>query len=157
MEENKNTQFVPGSGQVDYTRARWAPVINYVVRFENSILLVQRSQEANFYPGYWSGISGFLDDAKDFEEKVKEELKEELNISSDQIKTIRLGSIFHQDEPKYKKTWIVHPVLVDVTTNQVNLNNEGKAYQWVKHGDIGGFHLLPGFDRVLEELSCWLK
>jgi len=157
MGEDKKNQFIPKPGQVDYTHVRWTPVINCVVRFKNSILLVQRSEKVNFYPGYWNGISGFLDDAKGMEEKVKEELKEELDISSDQIKEIQAGRIFHQDEPKYKKTWIVHPVLVDVDTDRVCLNGEGKTYQWVKYGDMKDFCLLPGFDKVLRALSRLLK
>jgi len=88
-------------------------VVNCVLRHKGRILLVRRSNDLNFYPGYWNGISGFLDDHCSLEEKVAAEIREELGIPKSKIKRIQLGQIFDQGEPKYKKTWIVHPVLVE--------------------------------------------
>jgi isopentenyldiphosphate isomerase len=147
--------FKPKTGQIDYTNARWAPVINCVLRFDGKILLVQRSGELNFYPSYWNGISGFLDDQKSLNQKVFEELKEELGIPRAKIKKIQLGEIFDQEEPKYKKTWIVHPVLVDVKTNKIKLDWEAKNYKWLTLSEAEKLKLLPGFDKVLSKLSVF--
>ncbi len=144
--------FVPGPGQVDFSAARWAPVINCVVKHDDKILLVKRRQQLNFYPGYWNGISGFLDDARSLEDKVRDELREELGISPDQIVSLRRGAIFNQDEPKYNKTWIVHPVLVEVNTNRVQLDWEAEEYRWVSQDDVKTMKLLPGFEQVLKNL-----
>ena len=140
-------------GQIDYTNARWAPVINCVVKYKNKILMVQRSKDLNFYPGYWNGISGFLDDKRSFEKKVKDELKEELGLPSKNIIKIKLGEIFHQDAPKYKKSWIVHPVLVEVLDNKIKLDWEARNFKWVKLEDVKKLKLLPGFNDVLKKLS----
>jgi len=150
--KNKIPKFKVKPGQVDYTKARWAPVINCVVRHKNKILVVERNKNLNFYPGYWNGISGFLDDKKSLEEKVKDELREELGIERGKIKKIRLGEIFDQEEPKYKKTWIVHPVLVDVAINKIKLDWEAKNYKWIKPVEAKKLKLLPGFDKVLKKL-----
>lgn len=145
-------KFKPKPNQVDYTNARWAPVINCVVKYKDKILLVQRSNNLNLYPGYWNGISGFLDDNRSLEEKVKEELQEEVGIEQENIISIRLGEIFHENAPKYKKTWIVHPVLVEVAIDKIKLDWEAQNYQWVTLKEVKNFNLLPGFDRVLENL-----
>lgn len=150
-----STKFKPKLGQTDYTKARWAPVINCVLQYGNKILIVERSRKLNFYPGYWNGISGFLDDAKSIEEKVEEELEEELGIGEENILQIHLGEIFDQDEPEYKKTWIVHPVLVEVKTDKIKLDWEAKNYKWIEPGEAKNFNLLPGFEMVLEKLSVW--
>src|SRR3989338_2257419 len=81
-------KFKSKPGQIDYTNARWAPVINCVVKYRDKILVVQRSKDLNFYPGYWNGISGFLDDKRSFEQKVKDELREELGIAKNKIKNV---------------------------------------------------------------------
>ena len=146
-------KFKPKPGQVDYSRARWAPVINCAVRYKNRILMVQRSSGLNLYPGYWNGISGFLDDHRSLKEKVGDELREELGIAKNKIKSIKLGEIFDQEEPKYKKTWIVHPVLVEVTTDKVRLDWEAKNYQWLSVSSVRKLKLLPGFHEVLVKLS----
>jgi len=152
----KKSKFKLKPGQIDYTNARWAPVINCVVKYRDKILVVQRSKNLIFYPGYWNGISGFLDDKRSFEQKVKDELREELGIPNNKIKNIRLGEIFHQEAPKYKKSWIVHPVLIEVSGNKIKLDWEARNFKWVKLEDIKKLKLLPGFDDVLKKLSKWL-
>ena len=83
------------------------------------------------------------------------EIKEELGI--DKIKRIKLGEIFDQEEPKYKKTWIVHPVLVEVDTDNIKLDWEAQSYKWVTLKEAMKFKLLPGFDIVLKKLSLWIQ
>lgn len=149
--------FKPKAGQVDYTNIRFAPVINCVLKYKNKILIVKRSKKLNLYPNYWNGISGFLDDQQSLEEKVFEEIREELNIAKNKIKNIRLGEIFDQEEKKYKKTWIVHPVLVEIETNKIKLDWEAQDYKWATLSEVKKLKLLPGFDKILEKLAPWIK
>ena len=141
--------FIPSPGQIDYTHARFAPVINCVLRHDGKILLVRRSDNMHFYPGYWNGVSGFLDDKRSFEEKVKDELNEELGMEAKNIIAITRGPIFHREEPEYEKTWIVHPVLVDVATDSVTLDWEASEYRWIDPSEARALPLLPGFETVL--------
>lgn len=144
-------KFVPKPGQVDYTHIRWAPVVNCVVTYKGKILVLQRSSDLRLYPGYWNGVSGFLDDQKSLLNKVKEELREELGIPASKIASVRLGEVFDQEAPKYKKTWIVHPVLVEVLTDKVVLDWEARIYRWVTRTEARKLNLLPGFDLVLQK------
>lgn len=148
----KEKKFKPRKGQTDFTNIRWAPVLNCVLKYKNTILLVQRNKDMKLYPGYWNGISGFLDDNKGLEEKVYEELKEEIGLGKKAVVSIKLGQIFDQDEPKYKKTWIVHPVLVKVNTDKVKLDWEAQNYKWMSIKEAKKLKLLPGFEKVLESL-----
>ena len=141
--------FKPKDGQVDYTHIRYAPVINCVVRHNDKILIVQRSTKMNLYPNFWNGISGFLDDKKSIEQKVKDELREEAGLKESDIIAIHRGPIFNQEEEKYHKTWIVHPILVDVKTDKIKLDWEAQSYRWIKAEEAKNFDLLPGFDQVL--------
>ncbi|MDP6388003.1 MAG: NUDIX domain-containing protein [Candidatus Pacebacteria bacterium] len=149
-------KFKPKDGQIDYTNARWAPVINCVLKHKGKILLMQRSSELNFYPNYWNGISGFLDDSRDFGQKVKDEIQEEAGIDSKEIESIRLGEIFHQEAPEYKKTWIIHPVFVEVNTDKVIPDWETQDYKWIEPAEAKNYNLLPSFDTVLDKLSHWI-
>ena len=149
----KKIKFKPKPGQIDYTKARWAPVINCVVYYQGKILLVQRSKNLNFYPNYWNGVSGFLDDKKSLVQKAEEELKEELGIAKKQIKSLTMGEIFHQEAPKYKKTWIVHPVLVEMKSDKIKLNWETQDCKWTRLKDAKRMKLMPGFEKVLEKIS----
>lgn len=123
-------KFIPRPGQIDLTNVRRAPVINCVVKYKDKILIVQRSVE----------------------QKAKDEIKEELGKEEKDIITIHEGDVFEQEEPNYGKTWIVHPVLVDVNTDKITLDWEAERYKWIDVVDAAKFNLLPGFDRVLEVL-----
>ena len=144
--------FKPHRGQTDYTNVRWAPVINCVVKYGSKILVVKRSPDLNFYPGYWNGVSGFLDDHQSLTEKVYSELKEELGLTKSQIAKIKVGDIFDQDEPKYNKTWIVHPVLVEIKTDKIKLDWEASNYKWLTFPEIKKMKLLPSFAETLKRL-----
>ena len=100
----------------------------------------------------WNGISGFLDDHQSLTEKVYGELKEELGLTKSQIAKIEIGDIFDQDEPKYNKTWIVHPVLVEVKTDKVRLDWEASDYKWLTLSEVKKIKLLPSFAETLERL-----
>ncbi|MDP3996193.1 MAG: NUDIX domain-containing protein [bacterium] len=146
-------KFKPEKGQTDYTKARWAPVINCVLKFRDRFLVVQRSENLHFFPGFWNGISGFLDDKKSLEEKAKAEIKEELGIPLNMLKRVRLCGIFHQESPEYGKTWIVHAVSVQVKTDKVKLDWEARNYKWVTMSETSKLKLLPGFRKVLDLVS----
>ena len=90
-------------------------------------------------------------------EKVQDELREELGMVKSQIKSIRLLEIFDQEERKYKKTWIVHPVLVIVKTDKIKLDWEAKNFKWLTMREIKKLKLLPGFDDVLKRVKGALK
>ncbi|MEF3692262.1 MAG: NUDIX domain-containing protein [Candidatus Moraniibacteriota bacterium] len=146
-------KFKPAEGQTDYTQITWVPVINCVLEFKGKFLIVQRSKKLNFYPNYYNGISGFLDDNKTLKEKVKKEIEEELGLKASAIKSIELGRIFHQSAPKYDKIWIVHPILVRVKTDKIRLDWEAQGFKWIDIKEASKYKLMPGFARVLEEIK----
>ncbi|MDO8492445.1 MAG: NUDIX domain-containing protein [bacterium] len=145
-------EFVPKLGQTDYTNIKYAPVVNCVLAHEGKILLIQRSQRMRFYPGYWGGISGFLDDYSGVSEKVKHEIKEEAGIEKNRIVKISEGAVVEQPEPAYKKVWVIHPVRVDISTEEIKLDWEGQDYAWVAPDEANGYNLLPGFGKVISAL-----
>jgi 8-oxo-dGTP pyrophosphatase MutT (NUDIX family) len=98
-----------------------------------------------------------LDDQKSLKEKVAEELKEEIGLPKSQIKKIYLGRIFDKEEKRYKKTWIVHPVLVEVKNDKIKLDWEARGYKWLIYQEVKKLKLLPGFDQVLDRLAILIK
>ena len=150
--EPSEPPFTSRPGQVDYTNIRYTPVVTCVVRQKDMVLVVQRSPTMRLYPGLWNGISGFLDDDKSIEEKTIEELQEELGITAGEIIAMRRGTIFHQEAPDHKKTWIVHPLLVDVTSREVTLDWEAREYRWVTVPEVGELECVPGFEKVIAAL-----
>ncbi len=147
----KEPKFDPRPGQIDYTTIRYAPVVNTVVTCEGKILLVKRGEGMRLYPNCWNGISGFLDDARSIEEKVQQELQEELGIIAIDITSIERGDVFLQEAPEYHKTWFVVPALVRVKRMDFRLNWEAAEAEWFEPEKARSLQLLPGYDRVLSQ------
>lgn len=144
------TEFKPKPGQIDFTHAKEAPVINCLVKYGDRILIVKRNPKMHFSPALWNGISGFLDDEKSVEEKVAEELREELGLGEEAIISIKIGKILRQHDPKYDKTWIVHTVLVEVNTDKITLDWEAEKYEWILPTEISKYETVLGFDQVIK-------
>lgn len=143
-------KFIPKPGQVDYTDIRYCPVINCVIRYGDEILLEKRSESMRLYPGYWSGVSGFLDDNGPIEEKAHEELREEFGITRNQVASIERGQVLVQEAPDYGKTWIVFPLRVTLTEKITPKTNwEVAATKWLSPAAAQSLSLLPGFEQVL--------
>ncbi len=105
-----------------------------------------------FYPGYWHCISGFLDDAHTPEEKAKAELREETGIEEKNIVSIKAGPVYELKDEEHKKTWMVHPFLVEVNTDKVVLDWEADDYKWIKPEELSNFNILPGLGKVVDIL-----
>jgi 8-oxo-dGTP pyrophosphatase MutT (NUDIX family) len=145
-------KFVAKADQVDYSNIRYCPVINCVLVYQDKLLLVQRSKDLRTYPGYWNGVSGYLDDNKSVQDKAYEELNEELGLIKDDVVSISLGHVFSQEADEYKKTWIVFPVLVEVRTDKIKLDWEADAHKWLNLSEARKVDLMPGFNKVLDTL-----
>jgi 8-oxo-dGTP pyrophosphatase MutT (NUDIX family) len=90
-------------------------------------------------------------------EKVVEEFREELGIKEREIISVRLGEVFDQNEPRYQKTWIVHPILVRVASDRVVLDWEAQKYAWVTMREAGKLKLLPGCRTVLQKIKPLMR
>jgi NADH pyrophosphatase NudC (nudix superfamily) len=143
--------FVPKPGQTDYSKIRYAPVVNTVVTHGGRVLLVQRSPGMRLYPGCWNGISGFLDDNRSVEAKVTQELGEELGMAPADIISLQRGQMVVQEAPEYAKTWLVMPVLARVQTVEFNLDWEAQRAKWYTPDEALQLDLLPGFEPVLQQ------
>ncbi len=142
--------FTPKTGQLDYTNIRRVPVINCVVKHEGRILLVKRSAMMESYPSYWNGVSGFLNDGGSVLQKARMELLNELGVTENKIVQMTEGEVFENKDEDSDRVWIVHPVLVEITADEITLDWKAQEYQWVTIDQARTHRLLPGFGKVLD-------
>lgn len=150
-------KFVPKPGQVDYSHIRYAPVINIVVIHNGKILLAKRSPGLKLYPNLWNGISGFLDDNHDIEDKVYEELSEELGLDKSKIELLTIARPIREEAPDRGKTWLILPVSVQITTTDIQTDWEAAEVHWFSPDEVGKLDLVPGFHAVLAEFFPGLR
>lgn len=138
-------------GRIDYSNSSIAPVITIFVKYKNKILLLKRSDKVNAYAGKWNSVSGYLDEVKPVQEKVLEELSEELGIQQDIILSIHFGKFWKLYDKKINKTWLIYPVLAELNKRpQIKLDWEHTDYKWTKPEDLTKFDIVTKLDTSLE-------
>jgi 8-oxo-dGTP pyrophosphatase MutT (NUDIX family) len=139
-------------GRIDYSNANVAPVITVFVRCKKKYLLLKRSDKVGTYRGKWNAVGGYLDELKPIREKVLEELKEELGIDEKNISSIIFGKSYELVDKEVGKTWLVHPVLVEVKKGTIKLDWEHTDYKWIELEELADFDTIPQLDRSLKNV-----
>lgn len=143
--------FVPRPGQVDYTNIRYAPCIKVIPVYNGKILLAKRTEGRRLYPGYWDVINGFLDDQASIEEKATEELQEEAGIAPKDIASFTRGQMSVIEDPDYRKTWLIMPVLAEVKTSKFTLDWEATEAVWCAPKEVAKKELIPGTLEIIAQ------
>ena len=142
---NKLSKFP--DGRINYSNSNKAPVLNILVKHEDKILLLKRSDKVRAYQGLWNCVGGYLDEIRPIKEKVLEELTEELKITEPMIKDIKFGEHYEFDDKTIQKTWIIQPVLVELKAKpKITLDWEHTDFKWIEKDDLKEFNHVPGLD-----------
>jgi len=138
-------------GRINYTGCVRAPVLNCVVRYQGQVLLLQRSDKVANYKGYWNFVAGFLDYVKPLEEKALDEVTEEIGITNDDVQSVRCAEPYEVFDSNLKKTWIVHPVLVDLKRKpDVKLDWEHTNYAWILPTELSKYEVVIKLEESLK-------
>jgi len=139
--------------RVDYTNAKTAPVLVCFVHYKDKFLLLKRSDKVLAYKNLWSTVAGFIDDKQSLEEKVVEEITEELGLKKDDIKTIKQGEVYTFKDKDIGRDWVRHLFLVEIASPKIKLDEEHTDYRWIVPEEIDGYHTTPGFAGDLEKIK----
>lgn len=140
-------------GRIDYSKSKAAPVITVFIKYEGKVLLLKRSDKVSTYKEKWNTVAGYIDEPKPLREKVVEEIRDEVGIGEGNILSIRTGKPYEFTDKKVNKTWIVHPVLVEVKNNPaIKLDWEHTKYKWIIPEELKKFDIVPKLDKSLKNV-----
>ena len=114
---------------------------------KDRFLLVKRSSLRKRFPNEWEFPSGFLEDESEQEGALRE-LKEETGLIGEVIKT---GEPFKVKTEKYH--FRLHPVLVRVDSENIELTGEHENYDWVELNELGKYNTVPQIKENLEAVG----
>ena len=138
-------------GRINYSNSDIAPVITVFVKYKDKILILKRSNKVRVYQRKWNTVAGYLDELRPVRDKILEEIHEELGINEDNILSIHIGESYKFTDTKVNKTWIVHPVLVELKNRpSIKLDWEHTEYKWIKPGELKNFDIVPKLEESLK-------
>lgn len=141
-------------GRIDFSQSEKAPVVTCFVRWQHRILLLKRSAAVRTYQGKWGTVAGYIDEPRPVGEKALQELHEELGITSDQVSAVRVGSPYQFFDSEARKTWVVHPVMVELKEKAgLRLDREHTEYAWIRPQEIADYETVPMLDESLRRVT----
>ncbi|MBI4450944.1 NUDIX domain-containing protein [Candidatus Woesearchaeota archaeon] len=144
-------------GRIDYTNSDRAPVLTCFVYCCGELLLLKRSDKVGAYQGKWNAVAGYLDEPRPLRDKVLEELADELGVSESLVARLEAAPSYELHDAAIKKTWIIHPVLVELREKPVvKLDWEHTECAWIAPISLTQYDIVPGLDNTFAWLVEWL-
>ena len=127
-------------------------VVTCFLTYENTVLILKRSNKVKTFKGYWAGISGYVEkDEKPITTAMKE-IIEETGLQPNEFqllnmgKTITIKSVDNDEQC----SWKIHPFLFETTTQQISIDWEHTEYRWIKPDWICGYKTVPKLKEALD-------
>lgn len=141
-------------GRINYTSSSVAPVVLCFLKFQDEILLLQRSNKVLTYQNLWNTVGGYLDEPKkNLEQKAREEVTEETGIGPDLIEKIIFAQLFDFYDAKINRRWLMFPCLFVLKQKPaIKLDFEHLAWRWVKKEELNLYPTTPKLADILAGL-----
>lgn len=112
---------------------------------KDRFLLLKRGNDADVFPGKWDFPGGHLRDGEEFGEAVLRELKEETGLIGTVIRTGD-SHVVGTRSGKYQ----LHPFLMKVESDEVELSEEHTDYCWVEPSEVGDMETVKELEKDFE-------
>ena len=109
---------------------------------DGRLLVLRRSPSACTYAGFWSGVSGYLEDLEPLA-RAYAEIEEETGLGRGDVALLAAG------KPLQVEEWLVHPFLFRcLQPGAVRLNDENAEAQWVEPGALRDLRTVPALEEA---------
>ena len=128
---------------------------NMFVKKDEHVLMIKRSLEKVYLPGYIQPIGGKVEINEEPLQAAKRELQEEAGI---EVQNIRLEAVvtevFLDKSEKYKCNWLIFHFSGEyVKKDVINTNTEEGELIWITKQDIKKYKCLQQVKTIFEQLS----
>ena len=122
---------------------------------KGEILILKRSDKVGTYRGFWSGISGYVEeDEKPYETAVKE-IKEETGMDVDDVVLVKeMKPVSFSDVYEGKNyDWNIFSFLFKLgKKDKVQIDWEHSEYCWIAPQDIKNYKTVPRLENIVSEM-----
>ncbi len=124
---------------------------------DGKVLLLRRSKKVGSYQGRWSAVSGYLEGSEDPFQRARTEIKEELDIPSEQISLIRSGEALRAFDEQKNTVWIIHPFMFETRSKTIQLDWENTEYRWTDPNELSLYETVPKLREAFDRVRCDLR
>jgi len=100
----------------------------------------------------WNSVAGYIDEIVSVEDKVLEELREEIGITKDIIENIEIGDPYEIRDERIKRTWVTVPCLAELRQKpEIKLDWEHTDYKWIDPEEMTKYDIVPNLDKTYKK------
>lgn len=128
------------------------PVVSSLLIDGKKILLLKRSQEVASFQGYWSCISGYVENGEFPQDAAVREIEEETNLpSSDFQLHQKSGPHFSESETIiFKSFW--YSFRANKNHSPVKIDWEHEEFIWLHPKEVENYRTVPWLPKMIESL-----
>ena len=133
---------------------RYTNIVTSIIKYQEKILLLKRSNKVKTMKNVWSGVSGIIEnDDESPLSRAKIEIFEEIGVAEKNIELLKSNPQTKIDSPQYKNhTWNIFPFMFKVETPEIKLNWENSEFVWIDPNDIIDYKTVPALKQILFDL-----
>jgi hypothetical protein len=133
---------------IDSNHNKPSMVVTSVLKNQNEVLVLRRSNKVKTMQEKWAGISGYLEKNEDLLSRALTEIYEETRINKDEL---ILRKIFDQLNVQIHNELliIIQPFGFVSNTRKVVLDWEHSDYAWINHKEMDNFDFVPRFKGII--------
>jgi len=133
---------------------RYTNIVTSIIKYQEKILLLKRSNKVKTMKNVWSGVSGVIEnDDESPLSRAKIEIFEEIGLVEKNIELLKSNPQIKIDSPQYKNhTWNIFPFMFKVETSEIKLNWENSEFVWIDPNDIVNYKTVPALKQILFDL-----
>lgn len=126
-------------------------VVSALLRHNERFLILERSQQVGSFQGYWSCVSGYLENGEEPKETAIREVEEEVGIVKDRLTLAgQVGpNVFEKEKVDFEAYWF----LFDSSQSQVRIDWEHDQFEWVRREELENYKLVPWFSDLIGRLT----
>lgn len=132
-------------------------VVTSFLATDQEILLLRRSSRVGSHQGRWSAVSGYLEGTEQPLTRAVTEIREELGLSPEQIKLVRIGETLRAYDEENDTVWIIHPFLFEALSKSIKLDWENADYRWVATAQLPSYPTVPKLRETLDRVQYDLE
>ncbi|MFQ6106718.1 MAG: NUDIX domain-containing protein [Thermoplasmata archaeon] len=115
---------------------------------KGDLLVLKRSDRVGTQKGRWAGVSGYLEDDEDPEERARQEILEETGIEEPRLKRTGRPVLARADDT----IWEVHPFLFEVAAREIAMDWEHVEYRWIRPEELLSYDCVSRLEKALERV-----
>ena len=141
---------LPPTSHPQNSDKRLRPVISCLLKNEDEILILKRSKHVGSFQGYWSCISGYLEEGEDPLQTAYREVIEETQVTKEKITSHTYAGPFYPEAEDV--IFEAHWFLLETTTKEITLDWEHDLCQWINPKNLFDYKVVPWLPTLIDHL-----